>query len=144
MQATKMGQIVRVMVVSAAMFLMLSGTDVRGGSGVSAAQRSPGMNSGKPIDPPQATDPAPLGQTPPRGVLDDGMSSAPEEQERARQMAQDRRKRAASDVDKLVSLSNELKTDIDKSAKDELSLDVIKKAKEIEKLAHDLQGRVKD
>jgi hypothetical protein len=47
-------------------------------------------------------------------------------------------------VDRLLALTNELKTDVDKSSKDELSLDVIRKAGEIEKLAHDVQSRMKN
>ena len=140
MQPTKTSQIVRVTVLSAAMFLMLSGTGVPGGRGIIAAQRSPAMNSGRPIDPP----PAPLGQTPPPGVLDRGGATSPEEQERDRQMADARRKRVAADVDRMAALSNELKADLDEAGKDELSLDVIKKAQEIEKLARDLQKRMKD
>jgi hypothetical protein len=56
----------------------------------------------------------------------------------------DRHKRLVADVDRLISLSNELKTDVDKTNKDELSLDVIRKAQEIEKLAHDVQSRMKN
>ncbi len=141
MQRTRMRQIVRMTGLSAAVFLMLSGTGVAGRSGVIAAQRSPAMNSGQPIDP-RATESSPLGQTPPRTVLNEGVSPQ-EEQERERQMDRNRRKHAAADADKLVALSNELKADMDKSTQDELSLDVIEKAREIEKLAHDLQGRMK-
>jgi hypothetical protein len=55
----------------------------------------------------------------------------------------DRRKRLLSDTAKLVELSNELKSDVEKTPKDELSLDVVKKAAEIEKLAHDVKERMK-
>lgn len=55
-----------------------------------------------------------------------------------------RQKRLQADVDKLLALTNELKTDIDKANKDELSLEVIRKAQEIEKLAHDVQNRMKN
>jgi hypothetical protein len=37
-----------------------------------------------------------------------------------------------------------LKTDVNKTNKDELSLDVMRKAQEIEKLAHDVQSRMKN
>lgn len=66
------------------------------------------------------------------------------EAERLKAANDDRHKKLVMDVDKLISLSNELKTDVDKASKDELSLDVIRKAQEIEKLAHDVQGRMKN
>ncbi len=55
----------------------------------------------------------------------------------------DRRKRLLSDTAKLVELSNELKADVEKAPKDTLSIDVVKKAAEIEKLAHDVKERMK-
>jgi hypothetical protein len=64
--------------------------------------------------------------------------------ERLKAANDDRHKKLVTDVDKLISLSNELKTDVDKANKDELSMDVIRKAQEIEKLAHDVQGRMKN
>ena len=131
----------RLTVLTAGTFLMLSGTSVLFRNRI-AAQRSPAMNSGRPIDPP-ATGLPPLGQTAPPVVSDGGVSSQ-EEQERSRQMARDRDKRVAADVDKLVALSTELKSDVDKTNKDELSLDVIRKAREIEKLAHDVQSRMRN
>ena len=55
----------------------------------------------------------------------------------------DRFKRLQSDTDKLLKLSTELKEDVDKSTKNELSLDVIRKAAEVEKLAHDIKERMR-
>lgn len=55
----------------------------------------------------------------------------------------DRRKRLLDDTAKLVELSNELKTDVEKASKDQLSLEVVRKAAEIEKLAHDVKERMK-
>jgi hypothetical protein len=55
----------------------------------------------------------------------------------------ERQKQIASDTAKLVKLATELKTDMDKTSKNEMSLDVIRKADEIEKLAHDLKLRMK-
>lgn len=48
-----------------------------------------------------------------------------------------------SDTDKLLKLSNELKTYVDKSDEHVLSLDVIKKAEEIEKLAKSVKDKMK-
>lgn len=77
------------------------------------------------------------------GITDPGIR-AHMDAERLKAANDDRHKKLVMDVDKLISLSNELKTDVDKSSKDELSLDVIRKAQEIEKLAHDVQGRMKN
>ena len=64
--------------------------------------------------------------------------------ERLKAVNDDRHKRLVADVNQLLSLTNELKTDVDKTDKDELSLEVIRKAQEIEKLAHDVQSRMKN
>ena len=49
----------------------------------------------------------------------------------------------AADTERLYQLARELKTELDKSTKDTLSLSVIKKADEVEKLAHSLKERLK-
>jgi nitric oxide reductase activation protein len=55
----------------------------------------------------------------------------------------ERQKQLVSDTDKLVALANELKADVEKSNKDTLSLDVVRKADEIEKLAHSVKEKMK-
>ena len=55
----------------------------------------------------------------------------------------DRQKRLVADTEKLLSLATELKQDVDKTDKNTLSVDVIKKADEIEKLAHSVKERMK-
>lgn len=52
----------------------------------------------------------------------------------------ERQRRVAADTAKLVQLSNELKAAVDQTPKDQLSLDAMKKATEIEKTAHDLKA----
>ena len=47
------------------------------------------------------------------------------------------------DTDRLLKLSNELKEYVDKTNENVLSMDVIKKAEEIEKLAHNVKVRMK-
>ena len=47
------------------------------------------------------------------------------------------------DTDKLLRLSTELKEYVDKSNSNILSVDVIKKAEEIEKLAHNVKTRMR-
>ncbi len=66
-------------------------------------------------------------------------------------MAHDMEKKAAkerlaalkNDTDKLLKLSVELKQFVDKSDENVLSVDVIKKADEIEKLAHSVKEKMK-
>jgi hypothetical protein len=65
-----------------------------------------------------------------------------EQQVKSRNM--ERQKQLVSDTQKLVALANELKSDVDKSTKDMLSLDVVRKADEIEKLAHNVKERMKN
>jgi hypothetical protein len=55
----------------------------------------------------------------------------------------DRQKQLVLDTQRLLALANELKADVDKSNKDMLSLDVIRKADEIEKLAHTVKEKMK-
>ena len=52
-------------------------------------------------------------------------------------------KQLADDTAKLLTLANELKAELDKSSKDTLSLSVIKKAEQVEKLAHKVRDEVK-
>jgi len=71
----------------------------------------------------------------------DGMGSIEEQQARLRN--NERQKQLVDDTAKLLSLANELKADVDKSSKDTLSLDVVRKADEIEKLAHSVKEKMK-
>ncbi|HWZ82442.1 MAG TPA: hypothetical protein VNW47_07455 [Terriglobales bacterium] len=48
------------------------------------------------------------------------------------------------DTDKLLSLANELKSNVDKTSPSILSLDVIKKAQEIEKLAKSVKDKMRE
>jgi len=55
----------------------------------------------------------------------------------------DRQKQIVADTQKLLKLANELNAAVEKSNKDTLSLDVIRKADEIEKLAKSLREKMK-
>jgi len=55
-----------------------------------------------------------------------------------------RQQQLVKDTDKLLALATELKSDVDKTNKDVLSIDVIKKADEIEKLAKSVKDRMKN
>jgi sRNA-binding protein len=52
-------------------------------------------------------------------------------------------KQLADDTAKLLALANDLKAELDKSNKDTLSLSVIKKADQVEKLAHKVRDEMK-
>jgi hypothetical protein len=56
---------------------------------------------------------------------------------------QERKNQLAVDTAKLVQLANELKAEMDKSSKDTLSLNVVKKADQVEKLAHKVRDEMK-
>jgi hypothetical protein len=55
----------------------------------------------------------------------------------------ERRKQIADDSARLLKLATDLKTEVDKTTKDTLSLNVIRKADEIEKLAHGVKEKMK-
>jgi len=63
--------------------------------------------------------------------------------EQKRMLMSERQKRLVADTDKLVELTTALKEQVDESNKDILSLDMVKKAEEIEKLAHSVKERIK-
>jgi nitric oxide reductase activation protein len=75
------------------------------------------------------------------GDTDPMESHRAEQQEKLRN--NDRQKRLVADTEKLLALATDLKAQVDKSTKDTLSVDVIKKADEIEKLAHSVKERMK-
>ena len=76
-----------------------------------------------------------------------GESGDPIERQRQEKLAKarnsDRQKQLVQDTNKLLALAKELKADVDKSNSDTLSLDVVKKAAEIEKLAKSVKDRMK-
>jgi hypothetical protein len=55
----------------------------------------------------------------------------------------ERKRQLADDSAALLQLSNELKAELDKTTKDTLSLDVVRKADEIARLAHNVQVKMK-
>jgi hypothetical protein len=61
----------------------------------------------------------------------------------AKKANEERQKALKSDTDKLVKLAAELKDYVDKSNANVLSVDVIKKADQIEKLAHSVKEKMK-
>jgi len=93
-------------------------------------------------------------QTPapsPRLSPDPGLAPDSHEDEGRANMEKDMAKRAnrerqaqlQRDTDNLLKLANQLKQYVDKSNEHTLSLDVVKKAEEIEKLAHSVKEKMK-
>ena len=66
------------------------------------------------------------------------------ERDRAKQRNKDRQAAIKRDTDKLLALATELKDYVDKSNEHVLSLDVVRKAEEIEKLARHIKEKMKD
>jgi len=63
--------------------------------------------------------------------------------EMAKKANMERQAALKADTDKLVKLAGELKQYVDKSNENVLSVDVLKKAEEIEKLAHSVKDKMK-
>ncbi len=55
----------------------------------------------------------------------------------------DRQKQLLADTDRLLQLATELHSDVSKTSKNVLSVEVIRKADEIEKLAHSVKVKMK-
>ncbi|MGA8202753.1 MAG: hypothetical protein WB814_21975, partial [Candidatus Sulfotelmatobacter sp.] len=81
----------------------------------------------------------------------DGSVVPPAEDENRERIERDMAKKAnlerqaalKADTDKLLKLATELKASVDKSNENTLSIDVLKKAEEIEKLAHSVKDKMK-
>jgi hypothetical protein len=65
------------------------------------------------------------------------------ERDMAKKAAKERQAAIKRDTDKLLELATQLKENVDKSSENTLSLDVIKKAEEIEKLAKSVKDKMK-
>ena len=79
--------------------------------------------------------------SPPMGDEDEARARVTSEM--AKKAAKERVAALKHDTDRLLRLSVELKQSVDKSDENVLSLDVIKKAEEIEKLAHSVREKMK-
>jgi hypothetical protein len=69
--------------------------------------------------------------------------SAQQPQAPATESKQQRHEQLVADTTKLLELANQLKTEVDKSTKDTLSVPVVKKADEVGKLAKKLREEMK-
>jgi hypothetical protein len=137
-------RIVRSIAVAAvASGLVLSAPGMGRGEQRSGGASNSGSSSGSIIpDPSQVQSlPPPIA---PSSDKDGGiMDHAKMEEQQAKSRNIERQRKIVADTEKLLSLATELKGDVDKSDKNTLSLDVIKKADEIEKLAHSVKEKMK-
>jgi hypothetical protein len=110
---------------------------------------APVLSEGRPQQGPPSPPPNPPGVTPhqiyptpdAKGMTDGDEVQPPHQND---EMAAALQKRElVADANKLLLLAADLKTDVDKSSKDVLSVDVVRKAEAIEKLAHHLRGELK-
>ncbi|HLI63379.1 MAG TPA: hypothetical protein VKV05_08255 [Terriglobales bacterium] len=67
-----------------------------------------------------------------------------QQKEMAKKRNQQRQMEIKKDTEKLLELATELKQSVDKSSEDTLSLDVIRKADQIEKLAKAVKAKMSD
>jgi hypothetical protein len=65
------------------------------------------------------------------------------EREQQKRLNQERQAELKRDTDKLLQLATQLKQEVDKSNENTLSLDVIRKAGEIEKLAKSVREKMR-
>jgi hypothetical protein len=91
----------------------------------------------------QGMPPRPGPPTNSRVAPDDDTQQQRLAQDMARKANEDRQKSLKDDTEKLVKLTAELKEYVDKTDASILSLDVIKKADQIEKLAHSVKEKMK-
>jgi hypothetical protein len=74
----------------------------------------------------------------------DAATKAHMEDQRVKLQADDRQKHLLADTARLVELSNQLKDEVGKSTKYEVSVTAMRKAEEIEKLAHSVRERIRN
>jgi hypothetical protein len=85
----------------------------------------------------------PLHQSTPAANPDEGGLSPEQQHDLQKKFSLQRQQEIKKDTDKLLELATELKQSVDKSNENTLSLDVIKKAEQIEKLAKSVKDKMK-
>ena len=86
---------------------------------------------------------SPLNQNAPAANPGDGGLSPDQQHDLQKKFNLQRQQEIKKDTDKLVQLATELKQSVDKSSENTLSVDVIKKAEQIEKLAKTVREKMK-
>jgi hypothetical protein len=95
-----------------------------------------------PANPPAPAQPAATAAQPPAGTPAEAHAETHVAQAETHK-AETHKDQIAADSAKLFQLANELKAEMDKSTKDTLSLSVMKKAEEVEKLAHKVRDEMR-
>lgn len=90
----------------------------------------------------QASPPVPPDMSRPVGPEEDE-AHAKAERDMAKKANHERQVALQRDTTRLLELATQLKENVDKSTENTLSMDVIKKAEEIEKLAHSVKEKMK-
>ncbi len=80
---------------------------------------------------------------PPPASSDDSAWAAQHQKEMAKKLNLQRQQEIKKDTEKLLELATELKQSVDRSNENTLSLDVIRKADQIEKLAKSVKEKMK-
>jgi hypothetical protein len=75
-------------------------------------------------------------------IMEDSMKLR-ENQKRFEKLNLQRQKEMTSDTEKLLALANQLKTAADKNSKDVLSMESVREAEQIEKLAHNVRQKMR-
>lgn len=134
MRSGEIGQVARVAMLSAAALLAVGGLASHTAAVMAQKSSVPERNA-DPIQPP-ATQPGAM-------TSEDPSIAGRVGQDRIEAMKMaDRRNHAQKDIEKMVALTNELQAGFAKTNQGDLPLDLVKKAKEVEKLAHDLQTQI--
>jgi hypothetical protein len=119
-----------------------SGVGIAGASG--QATQTTGIQAQPPSKNTRASNgAAPADKTDASAASKSGDASANVQATTGDPAASDKQKKLAADTDKLLAMATDLKQQVDKTNKDVLSVDVIKKAEEIEKLARSLKNEMK-
>jgi hypothetical protein len=94
--------------------------------------------------PPVSTYPTMPGPPPPFGDLSSDKDAGTMAAKMLRERNAIRQKEIVDETNHLLDLAKQLKDAVDKSSKDQLSLDVVRRAEEIEKLAKDVKSKMRD
>ena len=98
----------------------------------------PGRNSQGIVALPENANPHPDGVR----ALRDSMNQQ-DDQKKLTEQNRIRQQQLADDTAKLLALATELKAEMDKTSKDTLNMNYVRKAEQIEKLAHQLRDKMK-
>jgi hypothetical protein len=110
---------------------------------VDRGQQAPSGNSDKPIMQPGANGTQPEATHPTGGTQQMQPQGSQEKKLSLEAANADRKKQLTDDSAHLLKLANELKAEVDKTDKDTLSISVIRKADEIERLAHMVKEKMR-